>query len=315
KNLISSNPDITNVTISSHAFEGGASGSPMRISTWPNDQTFQTAYYQVDYDFLETMGIELLQGRMFSPTIPGDSTQAVIINESAARAMEIDELNGQKVVFTTNTEMEVIGIMSNFHHQSLHHQVGPMALLMPFANPSYILVRFKTNNLSSLIVSAEDSWAKVTGGSTGPITTRFLDDMLNDQYQKDQYFGQLIRIFTVLAILIACLGLWGLTSIAINLKIKAVCIRKVLGASPLDILMNIGKVFLLTALIGTVVSWPLVQWASAKWLENFAYHIQPGWSVLAIALLLIAAISGLTLYAQFFKVDRTNPSSILQNDD
>ncbi|WP_370089568.1 ABC transporter permease [Ekhidna sp.] len=315
KNLVSSNPDITNVTISSHAFEGGASGSPMRISTWPNDQTHQTAYYQVDHEFLETMGIELLQGRTFSPNIPSDSTQAVILNESAARAMEINELSGQKVLFTTSTEMEVIGIIKDFHHQSLHHQVGPMALVMPFANPSYILVRFKTQDLSSLIAFAEDSWNEATGGSAGPLTARFLDDVLNQQYQKDQYFGQLIQLFTILAILIACLGLWGLTSIAINMKIKSVCIRKVLGAKPIDILLNIGKVFLWTALIGTIVSWPLVQWASGKWLENFAYHIQTDFTILIFALILVALISGLTLYAQFFKIERTNPSSILQNDD
>lgn len=315
KNLVSSNSDITNVAISSHAFEGGASGSPMRISTWPSDQTHQTAYYQVDYDFIETMGIDLLQGRMFSPAIPSDSTQAVIINESAAKAMEIDELSGQKVLFTTGTEMEVIGIMKDFHHQSLHHQVSPMALLMPFANPSYILLRFKTQNLSSLIASMEDSWNEATKGSAGPLTMRFLDDMLNEQYQNDQYFGQLIKSFTILAILIACLGLWGLTSIAINMKIKAVCIRKILGAKPIDILLNIGRVFLWTALIGTIVSWPLVQWASEKWLENFAYHIQTDFTILLLALVLVATISGLTLYAQFFKIERTNPSSILQNDD
>jgi putative ABC transport system permease protein len=315
KNLLSANSDILNVTTSSHAFEGGAAGSPMRIATWQSDQTFQTAYYQVDYDFMETMGLELLQGRTFSRSMANDSTQAVILNETAARAMQIEKVDGQKVVFTTNSEMEVIGIMKDFHHQSLHHEVGPMALMMPFTNSGYVIIRFNTSNLSQLVSSVDESWLQASGGNSGPLSVRFLDDMLNEQYQKDEYFGQLIKTFTLLSILIACLGLWGLTSIAINLKIKQVCIRKVLGARPSDILLNIGKVFLWTALIGTVVAYPLVNWASSKWLENFAYHIEPGWTTLLIALLIVAMISGLTLYTQFFKVVKTNPADILQNDD
>lgn len=315
KNRMASNPEVQRMALSSHAFEGGASGSPMRISTWPSDQTFQTAYYQVDYDFMETMGIELLQGRSFSRNISSDSTQSVIINEAAARAMEIDELDGQKVLFINGTEMEVIGIMEDFHHLSLHHEIGPMALLMPFTNSGYITLKFKTDDLASLVAQVDSGWNEAANNASSPVTIRFLDDMLNGQYRKDQYFGKLIQTFTFLSIMIACLGLWGLMSIALNLKIKQICVRKVLGARPSDILLSIGKVFLWTSLIGTIVSWPLVKWASGQWLANFAYHIEPSWSILLIGLAMVALISGLTLYTQFFKVVRTNPADILQHDD
>ncbi len=312
--LFEKNPAIVSASRSNHVFEGGASGNSMRISTWPIDQSMQTAYFQVGYDFPEVVGLKLIQGRFFSPTIAGDSTHAVIINETAAQSLGIENLERQKVFFTRDDEMEVIGIVEDFHFRSLHHEITPLALIMPFTNPKYIIVKYKTSDLVGLLDQIEGNWEALNQGRS-KLEISFLDDILASQYRKDYYFSNIIQVFTVLAVLIACLGLWGLTSIAINLKLKQISIRKVLGAQPKDILINIGKTFLIAALIGTLISWPVVRLISEDWLENFAYHLAPGVLIFLQSVLIIALISGATLFAQYFKIVGTNPAHILQNDD
>ncbi|MEP1097391.1 MAG: ABC transporter permease [Cyclobacteriaceae bacterium] len=308
------NPEILSSSLASHAFEGHSSSSPMRRVEWADDQSFQSGYYQVGYEFLEVSGVKLKDGRFFSKTIASDSTNAIVLNETAAKAMDIASADGQKVRFAGGVDYEVIGIMEDFHFRSLHHDIGPLAFIMPFGNPGYIVVKYQTDDLPSVISQIESDWNEVNQGSAGALTVSFLNDMISSQYEKDYYFSSLIRFFTFLAILIACMGLWGLTSIAINLKIKQISIRKVLGAKPLDIALGIGRIFLLAALAGTIVSWPIVHILSTKWLSNFAYHINPDILIFIQSLLIIAAISGATLLSQFFRIDKTNPTDILHSE-
>lgn len=308
------NPAILSSARSNHVFEGGASGNSMRFSNWPVNQSMQTAYFQVGYDFPEVVGLNLLQGRFFSRDIASDSTHSVIINETAAKALGIETLENQKILFTRDDEMEIIGIVEDFHFRSLHHEITPLALVMPFTNPKYMAIKYKTNNLPQLIDQIESSWEELNQGKS-EITISFLDDVLASQYQKDYYFSGIIQLFTVLAIFIACLGLWGLTSIAINLKLKQISIRKVLGAQPKDILLSIGKTFLIAAMIGTLISWPIVYLISNDWLESFAYHVEPSFLVLVQSIVLITVISLATLFAQYYKIVKTNPATILQNDN
>lgn len=308
------NPSILSSTRSNHVFEGGASGNSLRMSTWPLDESIQTAYFQVGFEFPELVGLKLLQGRFFSRDIVGDSTHAVIINEAAARALEIDVLDRQKVFFTRDEEMEVIGIVEDFHFKSLHHEIGPMALVMPFTNPKYMIAKYRTDDIARLVQQIEEDWQLLNQGKS-ELEISFLDDVLSAQYERDYYLADVIRVFTLLAIFIACLGLWGLTSIAINLKLKQISIRKVLGAHSKDILLNIGKTFLIAALVGTMIAWPIVHLISLDWLENFAYHFRPGILVFVQSLVIVGLICGITLLTQFVKISSTNPVRILQNDD
>ncbi|MEP5612250.1 MAG: ABC transporter permease [Cyclobacteriaceae bacterium] len=308
------NPAILSASLSSHAFEGQSSSGPMRRVEWSADQSFHSGYYQVGYEFLEVSGVQLIDGRFFSRDIATDSTNAVVLNETAAKAIGIESTNGEKVIFAGGVERTVIGIMEDFHFRSLHHDIGPLAFIMPFANPGYIVVKYRSNNLPSVIAQIESDWGELNQGAASSLTVSFLDDMIRKQYEKDYYFSNLIRFFTFLAILIACMGLWGLTSIAINLKIKQISIRKVLGAKPADIVLGIGRIFLLAAFAGTIASWPIVHILSTNWLSNFAYHINPGMIIFLQSLAIISVISGITLWSQFFRINRTNPTITLQSD-
>ncbi len=307
------NPSIVATSLANHAFEGGASGNSMRLTTWSEDNAMQIAYYQVGYEFSDVMGLELLEGRFFSKDISTDSTHGVVINETAARTLGINQITNQKVHFTADEEMEVIGIVKDFHFQSLHHEISPMALIMPFVNVKYILVKFQTNDLPALVAEIEENWNEANN-QRSELEMNFLDDLLYDQYQKDHLFSGLIKLFTALAIFLASLGLWGLTSIAINQRIKQISIRKVLGASPLDLIFNIGRVSLIVAIVASLISWPLIRIVSLYWLENFAYHIEPHFTMFLQSLVIVGSICIVTLSSQYLKIRKTDPAKILQND-
>ena len=304
---------VQNVTFGP-SMDGRTGGSPLRLREWPEDQTIQTAYIGIDFDFASFMNLELISGRFFDLQINSDSTTALMINETLAKELGLENPVGLNVIFAGGREYKVIGVFKDFHYQSLHHEIGPMGLMINFIETRNMMIRFRSDNIQTAIATIEESWNTVFPDNQYPFQYRFLDDQLTSMYQAEQDFAVLIQIFTGLAIFIALLGLYGLSSITIHLKLKQISIRRVLGARIADISKVVGIDFVLIALAASLVSWPLVHYLMDKWLSDFAYRIDLEISFLFQMLGLVLAITLTTLAYQLRRVVTTNPATILKDE-
>ncbi|MEO9476268.1 MAG: ABC transporter permease [Cyclobacteriaceae bacterium] len=305
---------IEAVTPCSHAFAGSASGGPMHRDIHSPEQSIHTAYYQVGHDFLKTTGIALVQGRFFSKDTPSDTTASIVLNQQAASAMGITELDGQKVIFNNGRVFRVIGIVNDFHFRSLHHQIGPMALVMPFTVLDNVLVRFRDGHSAETYAMIERLWNQASMNQSSPVNIRFLDESLATQYKKEADLETVVRAFSLLAILLSCIGLLGLTAASIHQKIRQICVRKIMGAGAVSIIVSVCRSSLLSAIGATVLAWPISILISGIWLDDYAYHYEPDIAVFLITALFVISITLLTLSIQYYKVNYTNPAQILRND-
>lgn len=313
RNELKKNAVVQNVTFGP-AMDGSTSGSPLRLKEWPASQNIQTSYFGVDFEFPYFMDLQLQSGRFFDPTIHSDSTTALLINESLANVLDLEQPVGQEVVFAGGQVYKIIGVFDDFHYQSLHHKIGPMGLVINFIETRNMLVRFRADNLLAALSTIEDSWQKVFPHNEYPFQYRFLDDQLATMYQTEKEFSDLIQLFTGIAIFIALLGLYGLSSITIHLKLKQISIRRVLGAHIGDVSKVVGLNFLLIAVLASLSSWPLVYYAMENWLDNFAYKIDLNIMFLFQMFGLVLIITVVTLAIQVRRVLTTNPATILKNE-
>ncbi len=313
RHALMQHPSVSQVSFGP-AMDGSSSGSPLRLQRWPEDQTIQTAYFGVDFHYTQLMDLELLQGRFFSKAIQQDSAGSIMINESLRERIGLENPVGEKVVFAGGQEYEIIGVYSDFHYQSLHHEIGPMALMISQIAHRNMLIRVDAQDVSGTLAVITSTWNTIFPSNEYPLQYQFLESQLANMYSGEQEFSSLIRVFTGLAIFVALLGLFGLSSITIHLKLKQISIRRVLGAKTMDILGLIGQRFFLLALLASLASWPVVEYLMNRWLENFAYGIEIHYGFLLQMFTLVATITLLTLIVQVRRVVVTNPSRILKEE-
>lgn len=306
------NANVQEISISSHIPDGSIGSSPLRLKSESETTSFQTSYFQVDYDYLKTMNIPLLKGRFFSRDFNRDSTEALILNESAIALLGLSDPIGKKVIFPSNTERTIIGVVKDFHFSSLHHAIEPMAMVIPFTIPSYVNVRLSSGNIQEKIASIQTIWD--TSFAEIPLNFFFLDNRLNNMYLKEQNLSKLISGFTFLAVMLACLGLYGLVAFSIKNKLKEVGIRKVLGASIEKILILLSKQYLYLIATAILISVPLTWYITNMWLENFAYRIDIDWWLFLVSGISLILIAGLTVSIQTIKAAKENPVKVLRNE-
>ncbi len=295
------------------SLDGSTSGGPLRLKEWPEDQVIQTSYFGVDYEFQNILNLEMVSGRLFSKTHARDSVESIIINETLAEMLGVDEPLGQRIAFT-DSEYNIIGVFKDFHYRSLHHEIGPMAIKMWLGQPRNVLIKYKSQNVSQTLQAIESTWQEVFRDGGFPFDYRFLDDQIQSMYQKEQEFAGLLKVFTSLAIFLALLGLFGLSSINIQQKIKQIGIRRVLGAEMQQIAGVVSKRYLITSILGIIVALPFAYKFMSSWLENFAYSIDLNVGFPIITLLAVLSITILTLGFQVYRVMTVNPSSILRDE-
>jgi putative ABC transport system permease protein len=273
---------------------------------------FNMQTWGVDYDYLKTMGMELVKGRNFSKEFGTDSS-AVIINEATAKFLGYDDPIGKKIfsLDTKPTAYNIIGVVKNFNFESLHKLVGPLGL---FANRSTGLVSFKVKaaNIPSVLKAAETRWKEMAPAM--PFSYRFLDDSFAEMYKGEQRAGRIALIFSALAIFIACLGLFGLSTFIAEQRTKEIGIRKVLGASVNGIVQLLSKDFIILVAISFVIAAPVAWWAMNKWLEDFAYRITVNWWIFLVAGFCALFIALLTVSFQAVKAALTNPVKNLRTE-
>ncbi len=269
--------------------------------------------WTVDYDYIPTMGMEIIKGRNFSKDYA--DSNSILINETTAKFLGYENPLGQKIYTFGDSRskiaLTIIGVIRNFNFESLRQEVGPLCMKL---GPSTAFTSFKIDaaNTKTLIAQIENKWKAMAPSM--PFSYRFLDDSFNQMYKNEQRIGKVAISFAVLAILIACLGLFGLATYMAEQRTKEIGIRKVLGASVSNIVNMLSKDFIKLVLLASVLAFPLAWWAMQQWLQDFAYRISIGWWVFAAAGVTALLIAIITVSFQAIKAALANPVKSLRTE-
>jgi hypothetical protein len=311
KNDLSQYPQINDVYINGSLPVTISSNSSARWEGLAEGEEGPLTYSaDVNYNFLDFFNIELIEGRNFSKEFSTDISQAIILNETAVRATGWENPIGKK--FRVFRDGVVIGVIKNFHNTSLHLKVEPMALRLTRPNRSigYFAVKISSDDIPGILAFIEDKFKEHSPDY--PFNYSFLDERVDRMYRSEQRLGQIFNYFTLIAILISCLGLFGLASYTIEQRTREIGIRKVLGASIFGILMLISREFMKWVLTANVLAIPIAYIAMNLWLQNFAYRIHIGiWTfVISVAMALMIAL--ISVSYQSAKAATANPVDSLR---
>jgi putative ABC transport system permease protein len=282
-----------------------------------NDKAATSQLWRVDHDYIKTFGIELAQGRDFNNAMLTDSN-AMIINEAAVRIFGFGSNPiGRKITEITDIEKKttkdyiVIGVVKNFNYESLRQNIGALCMKLQSDN-TVISFCLKGGDIKHSIGLIQSTWKKIAPNE--PFTYSFLNEEFDDMYRSEQRIGNVFISFAVLAILIACLGLFGLVSYAAEQRTKEIGIRKILGATVSNIVGMLSKDFLKLVLIASFIAFPVAWWAMHTWLQNFAYRIDINWWIFAVAAAVSVVIALITISFQAIKAAIVNPTKSLKSD-
>jgi putative ABC transport system permease protein len=315
KNELSQNTAIKDITVST-AIPGEPVGwNAGGIKLVGADENTQKQYrvIGVDYDYIKTFDLKLIAGRAFSESFGSDDS-AVIFNRKA-----IEQLGFNKPEEALNKRIDfwggkytIVGVAENFHQQTLQDAYEPLILrLIPGVN-GYLSVKTNGADAGKIINVVKAGWNKFFPGNT--FDYFFLDEHFNDQYKADQRFGQVFGLFTGLAILVACMGLFGLASFTTLQRTKEIGIRKVLGASVFNILKLLYREFAMLLLIAFVIASPLAWLAISNWLQGYAFRITPHWAYFVLPFITIIVIALITVSFQSIKAAMANPVKSLRSE-
>lgn len=304
-------PAVKSITkSSSNPIEIGSSSASV---SWPGKAEGESILFTnctVGYDFVKTMGLTLKDGRDFSQAHPSD-TVGYLLNEESVRRMK---LKGD--VVGTMLEMwgdkgPVIGVLKDFHMQSLHGAIEPMIIKYRSEWSSYVLVRTEAGKTADAIAALETSYKKFN--PRYPFKYEFEDENYRQLYKNEMMVGQLANYFAVLGIFISCLGLFGLAMFIAEQRTKEIGVRKVLGASVTNIVGMLSKDFLKLVMIAAIIAFPLAWFAMNKWLQNFAYRVELSWWIFLVAGATAMFIALITVSFQAIKAAIANPVKSLRN--
>jgi len=308
-------PGVKNVTTSGFLPVTGSRTSQGFMTTPSFDGKNFTLMqaWPVDERYLPTFQIQLKSGRNFSAQYRTDST-AVIINETAAKIYGGRDPMNKKLYMLTDLKgksvaYNVIGVIKDFNFNSLREQVAPLVLTLQQDNGGMAL-QISGRDIPGLLDEIKTSWKSMA--SSEPFSYTFLDDEFNKQYGADQRRGEIFLIFSILAILIACLGLFGLVTFAAEQRVKEIGIRKVLGAAVPDIFAILSKDFVKLLLLSICIASPIAWWVMNKWLQDFAYRVSIGWWMFVTVGVITLLIAIVTLSFQVAKAALANPVKSLR---
>jgi putative ABC transport system permease protein len=311
KNELIGNPNILNVTRVSGLPTYGYYFSNSRWN-WEGKDPDKDILFRanfVDYDYLETLGVQILQGRAFSQDY-GAEEISIIINETSQKAMGFDDPIGKRVTLGEDNEFHIIGVVKDFHYVSLRTEIEPLILLLDPERSSSIVVRIQSENTPQTLEFMGGVWKRFAGDFE--YDYRFLDERLDALYRSEERVGRIINIFTVLSIFVSCLGLFGLASFMALRRTKEIGIRKVLGATVSGIVVLLTKEFSRWVLLANLIAWPLSYLAMNRWLEEFPYQADIKlWIFLGTGLATFM-VAILTVSYQSIRAALSNPADSLR---
>ncbi len=318
KNTVLTLPGISWVTVlSNFPWESGFYGFPVKAAHQGKEIETDIRTLLVDHDFVRTMDMQLVAGRDFSIEYSTDARHAFIINETAARRFGFEDPIGISLTMASVAagkpkQGEVVGVVQDFHFQSLYHAIQPIALTV--SPESYYLdnmvVRLSTSQISETISELEGLWRNVVPGR--PFEYFFLDHAFDALYREEVRIGGILNASSAFAVMIGCLGLFGLSSYTTRRRMKEICIRKVLGSSAMGIVGLLSKDYIKLVLISNVIAWPAAYYAMNIWLENFAYRIDIGWWTFIIAGSIATIVALSTVGFQAIRAAGANPADALK---
>ncbi len=299
------NPSVLHVTASQDvAGENMSLQSFRRKSDHPNT-AIMIYENRIQHDYLETYGIQIVQGRDFDRSMATDK-DALIINESATRILGLTDPVGEDVIIWEHTG-KVIGVVADFHFQSLHNEIAPIALTIYDPHITRISIRMNYQNRASTMAQIKELFENADPNYT--FEYFFVDDIFTQMYAPEEHLNQLTGAAAMIAIIISFMGLFALTSFSINKKIKEIGIRKTLGASLPQLLQLLFRDLWKWILIGNLIAWPLAAYVVSRWLENFAYRISIAdhWYLFLLAGVLTALVGTGAAFSQAWSASRINP--------
>ncbi|ERM84231.1 hypothetical protein P872_15730 [Rhodonellum psychrophilum GCM71 = DSM 17998] len=272
------------------------------------------AIFQVGIDFIDHFDMELVAGRSYSRDFPSDSTSALVINEAAAR--QYGYANPADIVGKKFDQWgrsgEVIGVVKDFNFISLHRKIEPLTLPFEAYASRFLSLKVKSDNMEKTLAEVEEVWKKIAPHR--PFLYSFLDEDFAKQYQADFKFRQLFTVFSVLAILIASLGLFGLATYTAEIRTKEIGIRKVLGAEVSSIVALLSKDFIQLVLVAIVIATPVAWYVMNRWLEGFAYQVEIGWWIYPLAGLVAVIVAMVTISSQAVRAAMLDPVKSLKSE-
>lgn len=278
-----------------------------------DEEVLTVALSKIDYDFLDVLGLELVAGRNLSPDFPSDATQSVLVNQAFVDAYVEGDPLGAKVPYNLmpDERAQIVGIVQDYHFISLRNTISPMLLnLRPDSDYRQVLTKIQGGDIPGTLAHLQSTWDGLNTGMLFDYT--FLDEELANQYQAEQQFRTLSTYASWIAILVACLGLLGMTALAVSRRTKEMGVRKVLGASTGRILLLFNRSFVCLLLGASLLASAAAYLLMDRWLERFAYRITISADVLLIATGLVALIAIATISTQAFQAARRNPVDTLR---
>jgi len=309
---IENDPRIANVTHSAFVPAGESDNEVGGIFLNGEFQR-RMFFYNIDENYIPTMGMELLQGRNFSEEF-GDESDKVIINEKAAEILGLGK-NALGKTFQRDTNeglrnITIIGVIKDFNFKSLHQEIEPLILKKnPYGG---VIIRSKTADMSGIIENLNEDWSNYYPKEA--LNYSVLDDSFNHTYLKERKMGTILTLFAILTIIVACLGLFGLVTFTAEQRFKEIGIRKVLGSSVSQIITLLSKDFLKLVGISFLIAFPLSYYLMNKWLQDFAYRIQIQWWLFLLAAIITMGIAFLTIGIKSFKAASMNPIKSLKTE-
>jgi putative ABC transport system permease protein len=311
------NPNIINAAASFSSPGGLRPIIGMKTPDMNEEEKVNLALINVDFEYIPTLAIALVQGRNFDPQLSTDSTEAVILNRRAALELGLGDNPVGKPILVDNfngefIEKRVIGLIDNINFEPLYRNTEAAYLSYKFPFFNYIFVNLQGENRQESISHIEETWK--TFVQDQPLEYSFLDDNLNQLYQAEQQMGTLVTVFAVLAVFVALLGLFGLASFATDQRRKEIGLRKVLGAKVSSIILLFFKEYIKIIAIANLIGWPAAWWLASRWMENFTFHVSFNPLILLISGLLILLIALLTVGAKAYAAALINPIRAIRND-
>ncbi len=313
KDQILQNPEIISVSFSS-SVPGQYTGDHTLLPEGKSpEETVRASAFFVGHDFIKTYEMDILWGRDFSKQFPSDVRDGIIINEKMAADIgwREDDLGKELVIVSRNNERKkVIGIVRNFHHKSLKLEINPTALFLVPQGGRYTSVRIRPDNAASTLGFLKHLFQKTFPGQE--FEYFFVDDDFRNKYPEEEKVEKIYLYFGFLAIFVACLGLYALSSYTIEQKTKEIGIRKVLGARVRGLVFSLSKEFLKWVLLANILAWPAAFIIMTRWLNNFAYRIDIAWWMFTASGILALIIAVVTISYQAFKLAISDPVEALR---
>lgn len=321
KEQLLQNPHIKGVAVASNPIGNNNIGTNGMLLEKENggmsSSTFIVQQFSVGEDFMPTLEIELVAGRNFAHNRLSDTYASVLVNETFVKEARWKHPLGKIIQNSSNNEenarAKIVGVVKDFHTYSLQHPIAPLVIYK--ASPEdqdNVYVKILPNRTREVLSYINKAYGKLDPST--PLEFHFLDQNFAEQYQGEQRQGKLLLIFTLLAILLALLGLFGLTAFSMAQRNKEIGVRKVLGASVLSLIALLSKDFIKLVMLAFLIASPIAWFAMRKWLQNFAYRIAIEWWMFPIIGVLIITVAGITISYQSIKTASTNPVNSIKSE-